>query len=114
MNCMKRKHIESGFALIATMIMLSVLLALLSAYTVVTHIELATTKGSKDTSIGYNTAEAGLNVRAENIRQIFVGYNRPAGTSPNDTDACEGGNNGGGHYACMTYPFGNHSSTTYV
>jgi len=115
MNISTCRDTNSGFALIATMIMLAVLVALMGAYATVTHIELATTKGSKDLSMGYNTAEAGLNVRAENIRQIFVGYNRPAGTSPPTTNPCTtSGTLGTADYACKTYTLGKHTSTTYV
>ncbi|MFN8391682.1 MAG: hypothetical protein U0136_15445 [Bdellovibrionota bacterium] len=112
---MKRTHgQESGFALIATMIMLGVMLALLGAYGAVTNIELATTKGSKDLNIGFNTAEAGLNLRAETIRQVFVGYNRPTGTSPTATNACSASNQGAGDFRCVDYTLGNHTATTYV
>ena len=93
---------NSGFALIATMIMLSVLLSLLGAFAMITKIELDTTKLSKNSSIGFNTSEAGLNLRAEEVRQVFVNYNRPTGTSPYATNSCQGSNIGSGDFICKS------------
>nr|MBP9837858.1 hypothetical protein [Pseudomonadota bacterium] len=87
---------KQGFALVATMIMLSVLLALLGAYTLITKIELATTKYHKSSNVGFNASEGGLNLRAEEIRQVFTGYNTPSGSSPSSTSPCTGSNNGSG------------------
>ncbi len=108
---------NSGFALIATMIMLSVLLSLLGAFALITKIELATTKLDKNSNIGFNTAEAGLNLRAEEVRQVFVNYNRPTGTSPYNTAnaiPCQGNNNGSGDFVCKNFVLGNHTATTYM
>ena len=105
----------SGFVLVSTLLMVSVLLALLGAYFVTTNIELAATRFYKDSVSGFYAAEAGLNIRAEDIRQRFLGYNRPSGTSPSDsTDACKSGNNGSGDYECETYDLGGHNAVTYL
>lgn len=111
------KHAR-GMVLITTMMLLVVLVALLGALFVTTNIELATTKFSRDTTKGFFTAEGGLNIRAEDIRQVFVGYNRPAGTSPTATAPCEGGNNGTGDFACESFTFnegfGPRTARTYI
>ncbi len=106
---------ERGFALISTLLMLSVMSTLLAAYLVVSRIELATTKASKDSSSGFYAAEAGLNIRAETIRQIFVGYNTPSGSSPlTSSDPCTGGNDGTGDMICQDYDFNGREVRTYV
>lgn len=105
---------DHGFALITVLLLTGLLTALLGAYFVVSKVELATTKYTRDSTTGFYAAEAGLNLRAEQIRAIFVGYNRPTGTSPSDTNPCEGSNMGSGDFACTTYQFGNHTVTSYV
>lgn len=110
----KRKLAEQGFAMFAVLLMLSVMGAMLGAYTVVSRIESTSIRHTKDSVRGFYAAEAGLNVRAEEIRQIFVGFNRPSGTSPTSGAECQGGNNGSGDYECSSTSFGNHTATTYV
>lgn len=105
---------NSGFALLATMIMLSVLLSLLGAYALITKIELATTKLHKNSNIGFNAAEAGLNLRADEVRQVFVSYKQPTGTSPSSYNPCQSNNYGSGDYVCKIFSLGNHTSTTYL
>lgn len=104
-----------GFALITTLFMMSALVALLGAYAMLTSNELISDKYSSDSMTGFYVAEAGLNVRAEDIRQTFVGFNRPTGTSPTGDGKCFGANIGAGDYACEDFTFAeNHSATTYI
>ena len=108
-------HLENGFVLISTFFLLTALAALLGAYFTITNIELATTKYSKDSTTGFYAAEAGLNLRAQAVRQIFIGYNRPSGTSPTPgPDVCTGGNQGTGDFACTTYTFNDRQVLTYI
>ncbi len=109
-----RKHYERGFALITVLLMLVVVMSLMGAYLVTSNIELAQTKYSKDSLSGFYTAEAGLNIRAEEIRQIFVGYNRPSGVSPSSTDPCEASNQGTLDFRCKTYNFEPNRDVTYM
>jgi hypothetical protein len=67
-----------------------------------------------DITSGFYAAEAGLNVRGELIRDEFLGYNRPSGTSPDATDPCVGGNLGSGEMACQTFEFNDRTVSTYV
>src|SRR5690606_38988276 len=90
---------ECGLALIASMMLLALLAALFAAYYVLTHTELKMAKSSKDSQSGFNAAEAGLNLRAQQIREIFQDYARPEGTSPANVDACEGEEQGSGDYS---------------
>ncbi|MCB0330269.1 MAG: hypothetical protein KDD70_11405, partial [Bdellovibrionales bacterium] len=106
---------ERGFALITVYLLLGSLLALLGVYFTITSLELASTKHSKDTTTGFYSAEAGLNLRAEQIRAVFLGYNRPSGVEVDTAQPiCEGTNVGSGDFACATYELNNRSIVTYV
>lgn len=109
-----RVNNENGIVLISTLFMLIMLLTLMGAYLTVTHIDTKTVQATKGTSSGFFTAEAGLNLRAEQIRSTFVDYNRPIGSSPAVSDACDVGNLGAGDFACQTFALGNHDAVTYV
>jgi len=70
-----------------------------------------------DATRGFYAAEAGLNLRAERIRQEFVGFLRPTGTSPADGGGmvpCVGSNQGSGDFACESDALGSHVFETYV
>ncbi len=105
---------ERGFVLITMLLLLSVLTALLGAYLTTSKIELATTRHSKQSITGFYAAEAGLNMRAEEIRQAFLGYNLPSGTTPSGTVPCEDGSQGAGDYICKNYDLGSSNTVTYV
>lgn len=109
-----RSHPQQGFVLITTMLMLALFLTLLSAYFLTTQIEIGTSRLSRESTSGFYAAEAGLNIRAETIRQTFVGFNRPAGTSPLTEDACLGANQGSGDYICRDFSFGKQITKTYI
>lgn len=79
--------------------------------------ETSTTGSSLNGVRGFYAAEAGLNLRADQVRRIFVGYNRPAGTGPDpaSSDApCEGSNGGSGDLACAEYAFQGRRIRTYL
>lgn len=105
---------NSGFALISVLLLLSLMMALLAAYLIITKIELATSRSSQDTASGFYAAEGGLNIRASDIRSTFVGYNVPTGTSPTDINPCTGANQGTGQFSCSSTTIGGKTVTTYV
>ncbi len=105
---------EGGFALISAFYFILILIGLSGAYFIATKTELLSGKSSSDASLAFYAAEAGLNLRAEEIRSIFIGYNRPGGTSPDSSGACTSGNMGDGDFVCKTYSIGNREVTTYV
>lgn len=105
---------ENGIVLITVLYMVAVLGALLAAYFAISHLELATVKSTKDSITGFYTAEAGLNLRADEVRQKFVDYNVPVGVSPSTGTPCSAGDTGSGDFACATYPISNHEAQTYV
>jgi hypothetical protein len=105
---------NAGFALVTALILLTVLMALLTAYFALTQIELNTTSASAAQTTGFYAAEAGLNLRAEEVRQRFLGYSRPSGTSPSATNPCQGSNQGSGDLACKTYTLSGRRILTYI
>ncbi|MCB0325923.1 MAG: hypothetical protein KDD69_20240, partial [Bdellovibrionales bacterium] len=106
---------QHGFALVAVMLLISVLLAMLGAYSTLTRVELATSRASGQGVRGFYAAEAGLNVRAEAVRALFTDYNFPTGVSPDSaTGPCEGANTGSGDFACQEVALGNHRAVSYV
>lgn len=109
-----KKSNQKAFALIVVLFFIVIIIALLGAYLKITRHELLSTKYEKDTVSGFAAAEAGLNIRAEEIRGIFVDYNRPSGTSPKKTNPCLSGNNGSGDFACKNYKFQNTNVATYI
>jgi Tfp pilus assembly protein PilX len=99
---------ESGYILILVIASSLLLSALLMAYVVATKIERITSASSSDSNSGFYGAEAGLNARAEALRQEFVNFNRPAGASPTSVSACldgSSGNDGSGSFACQSTLF---------
>jgi hypothetical protein len=105
---------RKGFALVTSLILLAVLMALLTAYFTLSQIESSTTRSTANQTAGFYAAEAGLNLRAEELRTRFLGYNRPSGTSPSATNPCTGSNQGSGDFACKTYTVGGRQVLTYV
>jgi hypothetical protein len=70
-----------------------------------------------DSFSGFYAAEAGLNVRADAVRQLFQGSGLPSGSSPDDSAGavpCVNGNDGSGDYACTDYAFRDRQVITYV
>ena len=111
---MEQKTNQSGFIMVTTLMFLGLFLALLGAYYLTTSLETASVRHSRESTTGFYSAESGLNLRAENIRSIFVGFNRPAGSSPSTTSPCSSGNMGSGDYACQTHDLNNRTVTSYV
>ncbi len=111
---MRRPSSRRGFVLITVLAILVVLAILAAAYFFTTQIELTTSKANADSTTGFYAAEAGLNLRGEDVRQIFQGYNRPSGSSPGITDPCIGSNLGSGDFACRDYDISQRTVQTYV
>ena len=86
---MKGLNRQHGFALITVLIMLVVFMALATAYFTLTGIELSTTASSAASTTGFYASEGGLNVRGEAIRQTFLDYNRPKGSTIDRKTACQ-------------------------
>jgi hypothetical protein len=105
---------DNGFVMITVLMMLALLSALFGAYYSTTGAETSSIRYSRAGSSSFYAAEAGLNIRAEAIRQVFVDYNRPTGTSPTTTSPCSGANMGSGSFACLSYIFNLRAVKSYV
>ncbi|MBA2667276.1 MAG: hypothetical protein H0U69_09625 [Trueperaceae bacterium] len=105
---------QRGFALITALIMVVVVAALVMAHYFTTSVDLATTKANVDSTTGFYSAEAGLNLRGEAIRQRFLGYSRPSGTSPDGDPSCSTGSLGAGDFRCIDYDINGRIVTTFV
>ncbi len=105
---------DRGYALLTTMMMVLVMGIMLATYHSIASLDLATLKSSARYEKSFYAAEASLNARAEEFRQIFTYHNLPVGVNPNQATPCSGSNNGTGDYACKSYVFAKNSAKTYV
>ena len=83
---MNRRNTHQGFALVTVLILGTVLAALLAAYFTTTLIDLSTTRAAGSSVTGFYAAEAGLNMRAEEIRKKFQDYRRPTANDLTEKD----------------------------
>lgn len=110
----KKARKEKGFILVSTLLATGLLLGFLGLYYSTTSHDIIASYYSKSMTSGFYAAEAGLNLRAENIRAIFKGYNAPSGVAPGKTDPCTPGNMGSGTYGCVDYNYNKRTTSTYV
>jgi len=96
------------------MLVLIVVGSLMMASFATTRLEVASVYSSANRATGFFSAEAGLNVRGEMIRDEFLGYLRPTGASPDPEEPCEGGNVGDGDFECLDLDYNNRRVSTYV
>jgi hypothetical protein len=114
---MNSRATQQGFALVAVLSLLVVISAMLIAYFFITNLEQSSSAATRDSTVGFYAAEAGLNLRAEAVREKFLGYNRPDGTSPDAVavkDFCRSGSLGSGDFACQNYALSNRTARTFV
>jgi hypothetical protein len=99
-----RPQSEDGYIIIAVGGMIFAMATLLLTAELVARVDSNGTKSSGNSAAGFYAAEAGLNLRAKDIKTKFVGYNVPTGTSPivGNPSAlpCKGSNAGYGDFAC--------------
>lgn len=107
---------NGGYSLVVTVAMLLILSTLIISAAVVSKINGASTSSSAKSNTGFFSAEAGLNIRAQDIRRRFEGYNRPTGTSPGQWQSCLGSpaNQGTGDFACDSKTFQGQNNVSYV
>ncbi len=105
---------KEGFALFSVIMALLVISVLAAAFAATTLLDLTNLRASTDSATGFYSAEAGLNIRGEEIRAVFQGYSRPSGTSPTGQVPCVTGNNGSGDFRCRSFTFNARNIQTYV
>lgn len=108
---------QDGYALLLVLMLLSLAMTLMLGYFSLTMIELGASRSSLTSFQGFYFAEAGLNVRADLVRQAFTGFARPSGTTPTDPEtaaACQGSNMGSGDFRCVNYSFPHRTVVTFL
>lgn len=98
---------QGGYTLVVTIAMLLILSALLVTYAVMSKVDNASSMSTAKSSTGFYVAEAGLNIRASEIRRKLEGFNLldKDSTSPSRWEDCLdsiSGNDGSGDYVCQT------------
>lgn len=95
---------DAGYVLVIAVGTIVALTGLLAVYGRSNRIQNIATNSTVDSSSGFFAAEAALNQRAQDIRQIFLNRQVPSGTSPQDLDDCvsQVGSKGTGDLACET------------
>jgi hypothetical protein len=100
---------DKGYAMMMTSLLSIVMFSLLAAYMTMTNLSKSSTAAYLNGNNTFYAAESGLNRRAQSVREIFVGYTRPTGTSPDDRmQSCLTGSlatQGTGNFACTNYSF---------
>lgn len=115
---------EQGYILVIALGIVLALSGLMALYAkTLNKAEEETTTAVASSTTGFYAAESALNIRAAKLREKFLNYGTPQGTSPNKADACftSDGNKGSGDFACegttIPSPDGKRSDTlvtTYV
>jgi Tfp pilus assembly protein PilX len=72
----------SGYAMVITSIVTLMMFSLLAAALAITNLSKSSTNAYMEGNSTFYAAESGLNKRANEIRQKFVNYATPDGTSP--------------------------------
>jgi Tfp pilus assembly protein PilX len=78
---------DQGYAMMLTAIVSILLFSLLTAYMTISNLSKSSTNAYVDGTNTFYAAESGLNGRAEQLRQKFIGYASPTGTSPGATSS---------------------------
>jgi hypothetical protein len=73
---------DKGYAMMMTSIVSIAMFSMLAAYMTMTNLSKSSTNAYVDGTNTFYTAESGLNRRAEQLRQRFIGYASPDGLSP--------------------------------
>jgi hypothetical protein len=102
---------EGGYVLVVVMGMVLSLSGLFLTSGFTSKVDQVTSRATEESSSGFYAAEAGLNLRSKKIKDIFVGYDTPEGTSPdgNSVTVCRdanANNNGTEDYKCEDSSFG--------
>lgn len=116
---MNRTKATEGFALMTVLVMIIVLIALTTAYFFLTNLETATTASNIKSTTGFYSAEAGLNIRGEEVRQAFQNGNRPSGKLLSAKTACKTNadyeaTNSLDRFYCKNYTVNGRKVVTYV
>jgi Tfp pilus assembly protein PilX len=105
MHLQRVQRQDRGYTLVVTIIAILLLTTLLITAALMSKVDSTSTNASRNSNSGFYSAEAGLNMRAGQVRQAFEGFNRPSGTSPTSWENCVDAattNNGSDDFECDT------------
>jgi Tfp pilus assembly protein PilX len=121
---------ERGYAMVMVSILTVILFSLMSTYLTMANLTKSSTNAYVDGSNTFYAAESGLNKRADELRQQFIGYSVPTGLSPGQSSIASpvsaanivncfsmplstSTSNTGNDFECRNYPFkyNNNSAT---
>jgi Tfp pilus assembly protein PilX len=97
-----KQRSEGGYIIVVVMGMIIAMSTMLLTAALTSKVDNNSTRASGNSAGGFYAAEAGLNVRAKDIRSRFVGYNVPTGTSPGTVASCNPTGAGTGDMAVDT------------
>lgn len=99
-----RSQSEGGYIIVVVAGLIVAISAMLLTGELFSRADSNSTKSSGNSAAGFYAAEAGLNLRAKNIREKFEGYSVPTGVSPITNNSsnlpCSTGNVGTLDFAC--------------
>jgi hypothetical protein len=93
-----RSRNEGGYIIVVVMGMIIAMSSMLLTAELVSRVDNNSTKSSGNSTAGFYAAEAGLNIRARDIKTKFAGYNVPTGTSPSGDVSCSSSVSGTGDF----------------
>ncbi len=102
---------ERGYAMVMVSILTVILFSLMSTYLTMANLTKSSTNAYVDGSNTFYAAESGLNKRADELRQRFIGYAVPTGLSPGNIANCfslplsTSSSNTANDLECRNYPF---------
>lgn len=108
------KNYTGGFVLVTALTLVAILMIILATYSIVSINNSRTSASSGSGSAGFYAAEAALNARAEQTRQIFKGFRVPVGSAPTTSTPCQSGDIGSGDFACTSSTVAGRTVTSYV
>ena len=113
----RSRNQDGGYILVVAIAMVLILSSLLVTYALMSKVDTSSGSASAKSNTGFYAAEAGLNLRAKQVKNKFEGYNRPSGTSPTSWQSCTDTsttNNGSSDFACANSTFQNQAVSTLV
>jgi hypothetical protein len=81
-NLAREESRDNGYAMVIVSIVTLMMFSLLAAYLTITNLTKSSTNAYMEGNSTFYAAESGLNQRASEIRQRFIGYDTPNGISP--------------------------------
>ncbi|QHU99304.1 hypothetical protein BWK47_03600 [Synechocystis sp. CACIAM 05] len=102
-----------GYMLFLVVSLLITLSGLLVAYAILAKLHTLSSKGTAIGSSGFYGAEGALNMRVEELREVFLSDRNPSGTSPSSLDQClQQSNLGSGDFRCKVASFASPDDAT--